>query len=224
MSRTLHDALHSIVDIRLWRAMPRPAALAPGSLVVVDLANPVDNSDPRDLLPALNKVDVWLVLGKQAVDPGWLEIVRYPRVNVITSPAALVNELGVRGRGASSQRTAAFVLEKEPALLRLAVYVHAICTHPWRIRHPRDLAVVVGEGLRNVKERCHAEGFTRVEHFIVCVRAIALEQLRQHQGLTIAAARNAVGFEDPSNMRRHLGRALLRSPEAAHRIHHLVAV
>lgn len=223
-SRTIGAELRPLATCHIWRALPRPSAFAAGTTVVVDLADPPANLRPKDLLPVLNRVDLWLVLGSRSVDPAWLEIVQYPRVNVTASAAALGTQLGDRLRGASGGRIAELILGGEPLLRPLDDYVRAICGHPWRIRRPRDLAVLVGESLRHVKGRCQAQGFRRVEHFIVCVRAIGLEQITQHLGLTVAAARKLVGFQDPSNMRRHLGRALEHSPQVALRMQHLIPI
>lgn len=208
----------------IWRALPRSSAFAAGATVVIDLADPPAHLRPKDLLPVINRVDLWLVLGSRAVDPAWLEIVQYPRVNVTASAAALGTQLADRLRGSSGMRIAELILHEEPLLQPLAAYVRAVCAQPWRIRRPRDLAVLTGESLRQVKARCQTQGFTRVEHFIVCVRAIGLEQITRHLGLTVAAARKLVGFQDPSNMRRHLGRALEHSPQVAHRMQRLIAI
>jgi AraC-like DNA-binding protein len=223
LSRSVTDGLGHLAAVHIWRSLPRPASISAGTMVVIDLADPPPDARPRELLPLLSRTDAWLLLGKRSVQPAWLEVVQHPRVRVVSSPTALVADLLDRLRGLAGTSIAELVLEHEPGLQRLGGYVRAICSHPWRIRRPRDLAALAGDSLRQLKWRCQAEGFTRVEHFIVCVRAVALAQLRACRGLTTAAARALVGFQDPSNMRRHLGRALQRSPRAAYRLQPLAA-
>jgi hypothetical protein len=95
--------------------------------------------------------------------------------------------------------------------------VAIVCAHPWLVRRPRDLADLSHTSLRILKLDCLNLGFTRVEHFIVYVRAIAYEQLVA-RGLSARDARRISGFSDPSNMRRHLRRALRRSPDVLNRL------
>jgi hypothetical protein len=54
-----------------------------------------------------------------------------------------------------------------------------------------------------------------VDHFMVCVRAVAYEQLVVVARMPHAAARTRAGFTDASNMHRHVMRALAHSPQAA---------
>jgi transcriptional regulator GlxA family with amidase domain len=66
--------------------------------------------------------------------------------------------------------------------------------------------------LAAVKRQCVSAGFARVEHCILCIRLLAYQQLVVVEHLPVRTARLLAGFDDPSNMRRHVRRAAGRSP------------
>ena len=218
LAHSLIHGLSGAVVVRTWRSLPRPGVVEGGTTVVVDLSDPAPAMNPKYLLPILSRVDLWLLFGTRLVEPAWLEIAKHPRVTIVGSQAVLVAELLKRVRGRASPDIAQLILDHVPHLRELEAEVRAVCSQPWRVRRPRDLASVAGASLRRLKCRCTAIGFTRIEHFIVCVRAIAVRQLIAQLGLTNSAARALVGCHDASNMRRHLDRALRRSPQAAHQL------
>ena len=117
--------------------------------------------------------------------------------------------------GPSGSELAKLVLAGGAVFRALEPLVEAVCSQPWRIRHPRDLAAAVEVPLTWLRRICCDAGFNRVEHFIVCVRVVAYEQLVVTGRMARSAARRRVGFDDPSNMRRHFSRALQRSPGIA---------
>jgi AraC-like DNA-binding protein len=126
---------------------------------------------------------------------------------------ALTTALLERYAGPLYEIDAGRLLELEPVLRPVEPYVRLVCGHPWLVRRPRDLADLAHCSLRTLKVDCLALGFRRVEHFILYVRAIAYEQLIA-RGLPARDARRLSGFTDPSNMRRHVRRALRHSPAA----------
>jgi len=62
-----------------------------------------------------------------------------------------------------------------------------------------------------LRHQCAQLGFTRVEHFIICVRLLAYSELVATERFPIRTARALAGFGDPSNMRRHARRAARHS-------------
>jgi hypothetical protein len=124
----------------------------------------------------------------------------------------VLNEL----RGPLPEALTEFVLSREPTLRSLAECVAAVCEHPWNIRRPADLAAHARLSLRVLGHHCRALGFSRVEHFILCVRMVAYEQLVARARVTPKLARTLVGLTDDwSNLRRQLERATRASPAAA---------
>jgi len=118
---------------------------------------------------------------------------------------------------------ARLVLEQEPVFQPVAPLVELVCQHPWRIRRPRDLAQHTGIRLGSLKRQLAELGFHRVEHFIVCVRMVALEQLMTREPVEIAEARWRVGIGDTTNARRQLRRAKKSSKDAFLKLRSLVA-
>jgi len=222
---TLRELSAGSVRLTGWHRAPGPSAVTPNDLVIVDLTTPRDHIEPRSVTALLGLVEVWLVVGVNPVDPGWVDRARHSRVQVIQVGTgadehvfdALVTALLDRYRGPSWAIDAAHLLVLEPGLRQLERYVAIVCAHPWLVRRPRDLADLSHTSLRILKLDCLNLGFTRVEHFIVYVRAIAYEQLVA-RGLSARDARRISGFSDPSNMRRHLRRALRRSPDVLNRL------
>ena len=111
----------------------------------------------------------------------------------------------------------------EPALRSLRSLVEAVCTDPWSIRRPHHLAIRCRMSLAAVKRQCVSAGFARVEHCILCIRLLAYEQLVVVEHMPARRARLLAGFDDPSNMRRHVRRAAGRSPLVARALEALPA-
>jgi len=118
---------------------------------------------------------------------------------------------------------AGLVLEREPALVPLGGLVRLVCERPWQIRRPRDLAAACGHSVRTVRRQVAQVGFLRVEHFLTCVRHVALEQLAAHLHLPLPAARRIVGIADRANARRQLRRARRSTPARGVRLTSMVA-
>lgn len=117
----------------------------------------------------------------------------------------------------------ALVLAREPALAPLGALVQLVCERPWHIRRPRDLAAACGHSVRTVRRQVGRVGFLRVEHFLTCVRHVALEQLATCLQLSLPAARRLVGIADRANARRQLRRARRSTPAGGLRLRSMVA-
>ncbi|PYO69879.1 MAG: hypothetical protein DMD71_03570, partial [Gemmatimonadetes bacterium] len=174
---------------------------------------------------------LWLVPGGEAVHPYWLELASRSGTRVVACDAearsrgvphlvdALQDALGRQ----SGRQLSRLVLDQEPVFRPVEPLVELICQHPWRIRRPRDLALHTGMGIGPLKRQLAELGFHRVEHFIVCVRMVAFEQLMAHERLPIAMARWRVGIGDTTNARRQLRRAKKSSKDAFLKLRSLVA-
>ena len=217
LSLALRQSLRGTASVAAWNDVPRLVTVSPGDLVVVDLDH-VPTLALGALEPVARRATLLLVPGQKPIPPCWLEFATRQGVKVIASSShaprdhtPLLVEVLSRLRGPSGDQLARLVVEAEPMFKGLAHLVEAICTQPWRIRHPRDLASMTDVPLQQIRRSCWESGFKRVEHFIVCVRAVAYEQLLAVRvPRTVARAR--VGFADASNMRRHVARALRHSP------------
>lgn len=220
---TLHLALGSTSDIRRWTAVPPAHAVRPGDLLVVDLNDAAPSTNPRRLQVLLGRAALYLIPGDAPIAPSWLELASQPDVHVLPSnsahgrrgDAAVVGEVLRLMQGPSDAGIGDLVLRAEPGLRVLESLVHVVCLGPWYIRRPRDLARRSGISPAELKRRCARVGFARVEHFIICVRLVAYEQLVAVHRLPIGTARLLAGFGDSSNMRRHAKRAAQRSPPVA---------
>jgi len=206
----LSRAFKSNVEARHWTTVPRAQDVWAGDVVVVDLTNPHAAIDPRQLHPLLGCATLCLLPGNAPINPHWLDFASHPGVQILTR--GWRDELLRLIQGPGGDRIAALVIDAEPALDRLKPLVAALCLDPWSIRRPRDLAVRCRMSLGRLRRQCADVGFTRVEHFIICVRVLAYSELVASERLPIRIARELVGFNDPSNMRRHAHRAALRSP------------
>jgi len=206
---TMCRALPSKVDARHWAAPPPAQEVRPGDVVVVDLTNPHAAIEPRRLQPLIGCTTLCLVPGSAPINPQWLDFASQPGVHVLTTSwrDGLLRMI----HGPGGDRIAQLVLDAEPALDPLKPLVEALCQDPWSIRRPRDLAARCRMTLGALRRQCGRLGFTRVEHFIICVRLLAYSELVATERLPIRTARMLAGFGDPSNMRRHAHRAALRS-------------
>jgi hypothetical protein len=126
-------------------------------------------------------------------------------------------------RAPAGSAIASLVLQREPALASLDTLVRLVCERPWQIRRPRDLAAACGHSVRTVRRRVAKVGFLRVEHFLTCVRHVALEQLSTCLHLTLPQARRLVGIADRANARRQLRRARRSTPAEGLRLDSRVA-
>lgn len=222
-SSAVRSALSATADVRVWEGLPPARAVAATDIVVVDLDPLAGTIDPGRLRSFLTHASLFLVVGDRPIEPEWVELTSNPHVRTIrcgagaraTGSLPIVAELAAKLRGPSAEQVATLVLDPEPALRPLAHLVGTICADPWRVRRPRDLAHLSEGSLAQVKKSCASVGFSRVEHFIICVRAVAYEQLVARSRVPMAVARQLAGLRDVSNLRRHLRRALARSPRAA---------
>lgn len=207
---TLCRALKPDVSARQWAGAPRPHEVRPGDVVVVDLTNSLATIEPRGLQPLVGCATLCLLPGNAPINPHWLDFASQPGVQVLTTSwrDALLRLI----QGPGGDRIAELVLDAEPALDPLKPLVAAVCRDPWLIRRPRDLAVRSRMTLGALRRQCARLGFTRVEHFIICVRLLAYSELVATERFPIRTARALAGFSDPSNMRRHAHRAAAHSP------------
>ncbi len=125
--------------------------------------------------------------------------------------------------GPCTDGIADLVLAKEPSLQSLETLVRAVCTRPYEIRRPKDLARACGLGIALLKGQAKELGFTRIEHLLVCIRMVACEQLVAQRHLPLQTARRLVGIADSSNSRRQFRRARRGSPDALRKLRSLVA-
>lgn len=230
LSSVLNVALAQFTHLRFWSAAPPPDEVHSGDLIVVDLSDPPRWAEPDALEVLVNKgATLCLVLGDTLVAPSWVELARRPEVRVLRCGighgrlgyGAIVMDVLERVRATAGERMAALVLEAEPELRALASLVQAVCLEPWRIRRPRDLAQCCILSPAELRRRCAQRGFARVEHFMICVRLLAYEQLVAMAHLPASTARLLAGFTDPANMRRRTRRAARRSPPVAHALESL---
>lgn len=226
LGRALSAALRDIATVRLCDAKLDWHGIAPDDAVVVDLAAylPALHADELPLLPG--RAPIWLVSPEGPIGPQWAWLSTHPAVRLVRCTRMqraegfppIVGALVGRIAGPSSDELARLVLEREPSLQPLGDYIRVICDHPWEVRRLRELAAGSRATARKVRDRCRGLGFTRVEHFLVCVRAVAYEAALASGKLAPALARRLAGVDDPSNFRRQMERARQRSPEAARRI------
>ncbi|PYO35312.1 MAG: hypothetical protein DMD37_01215 [Gemmatimonadetes bacterium] len=224
-------SLRGFVQVRWSERVPAVDRLETGDVFVVDLAELPPHLKPDDVAPVLDHGGLWLVPGGEAVHPSWLELASRSGTRVVPCDAearsrgvphlvdALQDALGRQ----SGRQLSRLVLDQEPVFRPVEPLVELICQHPWRIRRPRDLALHTGMGIGPLKRQLAELGFHRVEHFIVCVRMVAFEQLMAHERLPIAMARWRVGIGDTTNARRQLRRAKKSSKDAFLKLRSLVA-
>ncbi len=224
-------SLRGFVKVRWSERVPAVDRLGAGDIFLVDLAELPPHLTPDDVAPVLEHGALWLVPGGEAVHPYWLELASRAGTRVVPCDAearaqgvphlvdALQDTLGRQ----SGRQIARLVLEQEPVFQPVAPLVELVCQHPWRIRRPRDLAQHTGIRLGALKRQLAELGFHRVEHFIVCVRMVAFEQLMAREDLPIPMARWRVGIGDTTNARRQLRRAKKSSKDAFLKLRSLVA-
>lgn len=219
----LRKGLAETATVRTWQGCPTASLVAPTDCVLVVLDDTPAELAPQAANALLGRASLILVAGTKPVAPRWLEVAARPGVTVVTTSSAalgsqsaiILSEVSARIRGPTGDELAALVLAREPVFQRAPHLVRAICLQTWHIRRPRDLASATGLHPNMIRRQCWTAGFERVEHFIVCVRVVAYEQLVLEARMPRASARVRAGFADCSNMRRHLSRALRRSPRAA---------
>lgn len=213
LETTLRTTLWNEVRVSLVHTSADLCHLRNGGPVVVDLIDLPRWVRPDLLRPRADPRTWLLVVPFGMVDAGWLEyagtatVVRCPPGDV----RPVVRSVREKLQTVPGSRIAALVLEREPSLRAVDDLVAAICTHPWQVRRPKDLSRLSHRTPGRVKLACRALGFSRVEHFILAVRIVALEQLASWAGLSLKTARWHVGILDPSNARRQLHRAQRQS-------------
>jgi hypothetical protein len=220
--RTALFDLAERVHIRYWGTVPGRADVHPTDVLVVDLLDATSAIRPAAVVALADRATLWLATGEAQIDPAWLDIATRSDVAIVhcdpKRPGNVFEPVAAALRaylvGPSTDRLATLTLGREPFLAPAAHLVRAVCSAPWSVRRPSDLARMVGTSLEHVRRTCFLLGFSRVEHFITCVRMIALEELVAGQRLPHHLARRQVGLGDPSNMRRQLQRAKLGSQEA----------
>jgi hypothetical protein len=228
---TLSADLAGLVQLRFSEGVPTGERVEATDLLVVDLVDLPDPFVPEGFAPLLERATLWLVTGDAPVHPAWVELASKTGARVVACSAAeraagfgpVVQALQEELSRQTGRRLARLVLEHEPVFRAVETLVELVCQHPWRVRRPRDLALLTGIRISRLKVTCAALGFHRVEHFIVCVRMVAFEQLLARQRLPLAVARRIVGIGDPTNARRQLKRARTRSGEAFQKLKSLVA-
>jgi hypothetical protein len=229
--RALTRALQGLVQVRHWRAMPNAERVAATDVLVVDLADLPEGVTAADLAPMLERATCWLVPGAKPVETSWLAMSGQPAVRVAPCDTAarakgfepVVGALHEQFTRQTGRLLAKLVLEHEPVFRPAEQLVELVCHHPWRVRRPKDLALLTGQRLSRLKAVLAELGFHRVEHFIVCVRMVAFEQLMSRERLPLSVARRLVGIGDPTNARRQLRRARKSSGEAFLKLKSLVA-
>lgn len=219
LGQALWAACASRVALKFWLDSPTARYVRTTDLVIVDLSNRNIAPTPHAVAALANRAKIWLVFGSRPIDPRWVELARSPNVSVASVASSAggqpygdtVAAVFEAANGPTAEEVAALVLDAEPFLYPARQLILLLCRHPWGIRRPRDLSFFGGGKLDDVKRVSASVGFNRVEHLIVCVRALAFEQLSVHRKLPPSIARRIVGIGDPSNLRRHLKRALKRS-------------
>lgn len=223
LGHVLRVGLFNAAHVVIWTTPPQASRLAERDLLVLDLLD-LPEAYVLEASVVAHRVDTILVYGDDPVDPRWVELLSQGVVTAVRVPSrdhrhwfdSVIGVVMGRILGPSAAFITSMVIDREPGLEALEDYVRAVCMEPWMIRRPRDLARQCGATVGAVRLRCVALGFNRIEHFILCVRMVAYEQLVAKGQIAHAAARRVVGLgDDRSNLRRHLNRAIHRSPAAA---------
>ena len=220
----LRAALAGRARLRVWDRVPPPGECAIGDLLVIDLEDVGAHPPSSKTAASLQRARVILVFGEHSLDPWWAEAMRDPAISAVRlsgserrrSVRSVVTLVLQELRGPHPEAVTELVLAREPTLRPLSACVAAVCEHPWDVRRPADLAARVHLSLKVLRHHCRALGFSRVEHFILCVRMVGYEQLVVRARVTPKLARRLVGLTDDwSNLRRQLERATRASPAAA---------
>ena len=227
----LSSQLAGFAQLRHWDSVPTAARVEATDLIVVDLTSQPARLAADGFAPLLERATLWLVTGEAPVHSGWVDLAARTAARVVGCGAAdraagyapVTEALLEDFARQTGRRLARLVLEHEPVFRPVEPLVELICQHPWRVRRPKDLATLTGLRIDGLKRSLAHLGFHRVEHFIVCVRMVAFEQLVARQRLPLAVARRLVGIGDPTNTRRQLKRARKRSGEAFLKLKSLVA-
>jgi hypothetical protein len=225
IARALSRQLEAEAIVRLCDTLPAMSTVHADDIVVAVLADFPYERNPDRLGTLLDHPHLWLVVEDGLGYSAFIQFLRCPPAHVISFTPAdrengfprLVGALSARLQRPSAESISDLVLSKEPVLRAVESLVWAICSQPEEIRRPRDLAIARGLRLATLKEQVAQLGFTRVEHFIVCVRVVAYEQIVTRLGLSRSVARRLVGITDASNHRRELARAQQRSTIAIRR-------
>lgn len=206
-----------------WRHTPSIGTLRSGQTVILDLIDDTSILLARDWLArALDQCDVWILV--RAAGTLSCIMTAFSRTNVHVMlcnlqertagcPAAIGDITRSLGR-VLPDAMVRYVIAAEPLLGSVRGIVEAICGDLIRVRRPRDVALACHMTLGGIREQSKSLGFSRIEHLIVCVRLIALQQIQIRGGLTNSAATRLFGWNDASNVRKQLGRAKGGSYEA----------
>lgn len=188
---------------------------AMGWIIVID---PVDfpNSQETARLDSLADAAFLYILLRDGVTRSeWLMAASNPKVRIVPSgkgilgTAPIVAALRETLLGPPADILTGLVLKREPSLRVMRAAVQAVLAQPWVIRRPRDLSRILGIGIVELGHQVRSLGLLRIEHFILLVRMVTFEVIvGSRYGVPPRIARVAVGFSDPSNMRRQVDRAL----------------
>ena len=227
----LNEHLGGCVRISQHLTVPPIRMVGSADVLIVDLDDPQHQPVPRNLLPFLDRQEIWLAYGNGSVSAQWLEAARWPNLHFVHCDTmnraaglrTLVASLVKKFLGPPGDEIAGLVLAREQRLRSVDQLVRAICANPWKVRHPSQLAATVRVGLSSVKRSVSVLGFARVEHFITYVRWSAFEQLVGNCGLRVPVAQHLTGIADRSNQRRQLDRLRRGSPSAVRALQGLIA-
>ena len=229
-----HSALVALLEenlgrhtrVRHYATLPPVRTLGSADLLVMDLDDGPHSPDPRQLLPFLARLEIWLVCRGRTVSAHWLDAARAPNVHFVhcggmeraaglqSLTASLLRHIA----GPGSAEIAALVLAREPGLAEVEPLIRAVCEGPWEVRHPAQLGAATTTSLAAIKRTLKPLGFSRVEHFITYVRWVVFEQLIGVHRLRVPLARRLAGIGDPSNLRRQMQRAQRGSARALRRL------
>lgn len=215
LQRALEEGLGYRPEVRAWGTTPPRSTVRCSDIVIVDLEDLPQGVNPTALRHLVPPRRLCLILGDRPIPAVWVALVALDNVSVVSCPGArrtggftpVVSALAdLLGRPTGGQ-IADMVITTEPSLAPADALVRAICCDPWDVRRPRDLAVKVGWTRGALRRACRQLGFARVEHFVISVRMLAVQQLITHWKLDSTLARSLAGVKDLSNTRRQLARA-----------------
>jgi hypothetical protein len=219
LGRAIDESLPTIA-VRAWSGPDSFLHVERGDLVLIDLADPTVPIASVPLERLLKRTETWLLASREHPSSLALAALRPPRARVFLVESygnhhygAIVDKLRYRlGNEERGNALSASLLVRQECLVGVADLVKAICTCPKTVRRPRDLSAAVGLELETLRSRVGELGFCRIEHFIIAVKMVALEQL-SIGGIRHSAARAFLGLDDSTNARRQFRRATARSKE-----------
>jgi hypothetical protein len=227
----LHAGLADLAEVRYWGQVPRRSGVAVTDILVMDMDEGNGMFSPSRVELLLKKVSLWVIVGDRPLDPEWRAIASRVHAQIIHCDAKARSEgfafvvmaLQHKLQGPTGGQLAHLVLEREPFLKSAEGLVEILFEHPLEIQKPRDLARFAGTTPAKLNELFWRLGFTRVEHFMACVRMVAFEQLVHVERLPLAVAQRRVGVGSPTGLRRILERAKKQSADAVSKLRTLAS-